>query len=302
MRSRSCKLIFGENDLKRKDWCEYWTIEKYLKNRIPFEKALSICCGFGHVERSLSKLNVANKIIGTDTAPGAIEEAKKLAKEGHIDNIDYYVSDLNIETIGNNEYDLIWANGALHHIKELKFAILNIYNALKPGGYLIANEYVGPNYQQIGKRQEEIIKAIILLLPKELKRQYKYQMDYTDRSLENIIKTVIKKMLNKVHAVIDNKPLWSKPTVNYFLKTDPSECVNSENIIPILNETFNDVIVKYFHGSILCYALGREFYNHYDFENVNHKILLELLFKMEDVFIEMGELTPDNAHIICNKY
>jgi SAM-dependent methyltransferase len=301
IRSRSCKLIFGEKDLARKDWCEYWTIEKYFKNRVPFKKALSICCGFGHVERLLSKLNAAIKIIGNDIAPGAIEEARKLAKEEHIENIDYYCSNLDEDEIGYQEYDLIWANGALHHIKNLKFAISNIYNALNPGGYLVANEYVGPNYQQIGKRQEEIIKATILLLPQELKRQYKYKIDYTDRSLENIVKNVIKKLLNNVHAIIDNKPLWSKPTVKYFLKTDPSECVNSESIIPILNETFDDVVVRYFHGSILFYALGTEFYNHYDFNNADHKALLDLLFNVEDALIDMGELTPDNAHIICSK-
>jgi ubiquinone/menaquinone biosynthesis C-methylase UbiE len=302
MRSRSCKLIFGETDSNRKDWCEYWTVETYFKNRIPFEKALSICCGFGHVERSLSKLNVANKIIGTDIAPGAIEEAIRMAKENHINNIEYYVSDLNKNAMGNNEYDLIWANGALHHIKDLKFVISNIYNALKPGGYLVSNEYVGPNYQQIGKRQEEIIRAVISLLPNNMKRNCKYHIDYSDKSLTNLIKSFAKAILNKIETCKGNKTVWSKPTIEYFLKTDPSECINSSRIIPILKNTFDDVNVRYFNGSILFYALESEFYANYDFNNIKHKMLLELLFNIEDTFIDMGELIPDNAHIICSKY
>jgi hypothetical protein len=53
IRSRSSKLIFDEDDARRADWCEYWTVEEYLKGKIPFEKCLSVCCGLGSVGRTL---------------------------------------------------------------------------------------------------------------------------------------------------------------------------------------------------------------------------------------------------------
>jgi SAM-dependent methyltransferase len=302
MRSRACQLIFGEEDHGRRDWCEYWTVEKYLKARIPFDKALSICCGFGHVERSLSRLHVANQIIGTDIAPEAIAKAAARAKEEGIENVHYYLSDLNREDLGIHAYDLIWANGALHHIKDLNFAISNIHRALKPDGYLIANEYVGPDYQQIGKRQEELVRAVLPLLPDQMKRHSRYRIDRSDRSFKNSVKNCVKELLNKIDTWTGtDRAIWYKPPIEYFLGTDPSECVHSSGIIPTLKQTFADVTVRYFNGSLLMYALGAEFYANYAPDNANHKKLLDLLFKIEDTLIDMGELTPDNAHIICHK-
>ncbi len=277
IRARSCKLIFGEYDTSRKDWCEYWTVQKYLKDKIPFEKCLSICCGTGPIERILSRLNVAKKIVGADIAPGAIEKAIQRAKDENISNIEYFISDINNKRFREEEYDIIWANGALHHIEDLERVIGMLYRTLKPGGYLISNEYVGPRYQQIPEKQQEIINAVRHLIPLELRPELeKYKYDIYGKA-------------------------WEMPPVEYFLETDPSECVNSNNIIPILKTNFNEVEVKYFNGSILLYALGPKFYDNFDFNNSNHKKLLEMLFDIEDTLIETGEVSKDNAHIICKK-
>lgn len=304
IRARSCKLIFGEGDAGRRDWCEYWTVEKYLKDKIPFEKCLSICCGFGEIERILSRLNVAHKIVGTDIAPGAIQKARENAIAEQLTNIEYYVADLNEERLPEKQYDIIWANGALHHIKELDFVIQNLKNALKDGGYLISNEYVGPNYQQLGERQQEIINAVKHLLPIELCLKNTNQVQHV---AENSIFSKIMRYLRGKDDELQKEndkiygEIWQMPSIDYFLSYDPSECVNSNNIIPILRNHFDIVDIKYFDGSIVMYALDSQFYNNYDFNNSNHKKLLELLFNIEHTFIEIGELPRDNAHIICKK-
>ena len=138
IRCRSSKLIFNEQDASRRDWCEYWTVEKYLKDIIPVGKCLSICCGFGLVERIISKLGVAKEIYGIDIAPGAIAEAKRIAEVEHFNNIFYEVVDVNTFTFPKEEYDIIWANGALHHIKNIENVVKNLFDTLKPGGYLIS--------------------------------------------------------------------------------------------------------------------------------------------------------------------
>jgi len=304
IRSRSCKLIFGEGDAGRRDWCEYWTVEKYLKDKIPFEKCLSICCGFGEIERILSRLNVAHKIVGTDIAPGAIQKARENAIAEQLTNIEYYVADLNEERLPEKEYDIIWANGALHHIKELDFVIPNLRNALKDGGYLISNEYVGPKYQQVGKRQQEIINAVKHLLPMELSLKNTIQTQpHSESSFFSKVKRYFRKKDNQLTK--DNEDIygkiWEMPAIQYFLTYDPSECVNSNNIIPTLRKHFNIIDVKYFDGSIVMYALDSQFYDNFDFNNGNHQKLLELLFHIENTLIAIGELPRDNAHIICKK-
>ncbi len=275
IRARSCNKIFGEYDSNRRDWCEYWTIEKYLKDKIPFDNCLSICCGFGEVERTLAKYNTAKHIIGCDIAPGAIEKARERAAAEGLNNIEYLVADLNNSTIKENHFDLIWANGALHHIEQLNTVIPMLYRALKPGGYLISNEFVGPRYQQIPLRQQEIINTVRHMLFPEFRRE-------PER--------------NNIFG-----QMWQMKPVEYFLRTDPSECVNSQNIIPTLQKHFDYLDVKYFDGSIIMYALDSQFYHNFDFNNEKHKKFLELLFQIEDTFIEAGEIGRDNAHIICKK-
>jgi len=277
IRTHSCKLIFGEYDASRTDWCEYWTVQKYLKNHIPFDKCLSLCCGTGEIERTLAKLNVANKITGIDIAPGAIEKAKQRARDANLNNIEYYVSDLNTESLKEDEYDIIWANGALHHIEDLDSVIPMLYQSLKRGGFLISNEYVGPKYQQIPQRQQEIINAVKHIMPPELR--LKSQFDKPD-------------IFGQV---------WKNTPMKYFLETDPSECINSDNIIPLVEKYFENVEVTYFDGSILFYLLDSAFYDNFDINNQNHRRVLEMLFNIEETLIETGEIARDNAHIICNK-
>ncbi|MGA2162785.1 MAG: class I SAM-dependent methyltransferase [Methanoregula sp.] len=233
IRSRSSNLIFKESDAIRRDWCEYWTVEKYLKDQIPFDKVLSICCGFGHVERVLSKLNIGKIIIGTDIALGAIEKAIKRAKDENIGNIQYYASDIQKEKLPINEYDLIWANGALHHIQKLDQVIPMLYNALKPGGFLISNEYVGPNYQQISPRHEELVNAIIHMLPPEL-QENPYNNYLKAKSIKGKGYELAKFFIAKIY----HRNQWKKKPISYYIKNDPSECVNSERIIPTLKQVF----------------------------------------------------------------
>jgi hypothetical protein len=89
--------------------------------------------------------------------------------------------------------------------------------------------------------------------------------------------------------------------LRYFTHVDPSECVNSVNIIPTLNKYFDEVQVKYFGGSIMAYALDEKFYDDFDLRNTNHRKFLEMIFKIEDTLIDIGEIKSDNAHIICKK-
>ena len=300
IRSRSCRLILGESDAGRRDWCQYWTVEKYLKKYLPVEKCLSICCGFGEIERMLARLNVARQIIGVDIAPGAIEKARERAAAEGLGNIDYRVADLNVDSLPAEEYDVIWANGALHHIRELNLVAEKLKRALKPGGFLVSNEYVGPDYQQLPVRQQEIINAVRHLLPQDLRSP----------SGPTVAGGMLARLRGLVCRALCSRPSsdeaiysrrWEMPGVEQFLATDPSECVRSSEIIPTLQRNFNDIDVRYFNGSVLFYALEQAFYDNFDHNNIHHRRILELLFAIEDHFIETGEIQRDNAHIICRK-
>ncbi|MGB7032481.1 MAG: hypothetical protein WBF29_13660, partial [Syntrophobacteria bacterium] len=48
--------ISGRVEKTERNWCERWTIETYLSDDIPLEECLSLCCGFGEIERMLADL------------------------------------------------------------------------------------------------------------------------------------------------------------------------------------------------------------------------------------------------------
>ncbi len=146
-------------------------METYLAQKKPVAECLSLCCGFGEVERILSKLGAFKHCTAIDLSLNAIQVAARVAKEQGVDNIDFRVADLNSMELGTDQYDLIYANGALHHLAALERVAENIHRALKPGGLFVCNEYVGPNYQQLSLRQQEIINSVIHLLPARLRRQ-----------------------------------------------------------------------------------------------------------------------------------
>ncbi|MBJ6799243.1 class I SAM-dependent methyltransferase [Geomonas propionica] len=303
IRNRSCRLIFGETDASRKDWCEYWTIEKYLKPLVPVGRCLSICCGFGEVERTLARLGAAERITGIDIAPGAIEQARVRADREGFHNIEYRVCDVNKEELPEAEYDLIWANGALHHIRDIELVVGRLSRALKPGGLLVSNEYVGPDYQQLSVRQQEIINAVKHLLPRELRTPLTGPPDAPGPSLGAKVKDLLGRVVNsyKLRDDVVYEKLWDMPSVAWFRKTDPSECVRSSAIVPVLKEHFAEVDVRYFNGSIIFYALDQAFYQNYDPGSAAHRRLLEMIFALEEHYVACGEFQQDNAHIICRK-
>ena len=309
IRERSCKLIFGESSLGRRDWCEYWTIEKYLKEeKIPFERCLSLCCGHGGLERTLSKLNLASEFVGIDIAPGAVDNAKKKAHAEGFNNIQYFVADLNEYDFPLEHFDIIWCNGALHHISEIDLVVGKLKKSLKNPGFLIANDYVGSKYQQLSLRQQEIINAVKHLLPNDLCNKLlspTYDNSIVARAIRKIKRSLKLKSLEDPLPLPNEKEIFSQiykmPSEESFLLFDPSESVSSHLVIPSLKKYFKDLDIKYYHGSILCYALDSKFYHSFDSENIMHIQLLEMLFLIEEALIQTGELASDNAHIICKK-
>ncbi len=287
IRARSSELVFGVADAAP-DWCERRTVQ-HMGRRVPFERCLSLCCGFGHVERSLARLGAAKKFVGMDIAPGAIDEARRRASDP---NIDYIVCDLNETDLPPGGYDLIWANGALHHLAKLEEVIAKLHGTLRPDGYLVCTEYVGPRYQQLGARQRELIAQARALLPRELKTRTIPYRPYGN----SLAAKAARYLARRVDRVLGRPPVWEMPPVEFFLATDPSECVSSDRIVKALSRHF-EMDFRGFGGSILGYALDAAFYRSFDDGNPAHIAAFRAVCAFEDA--HLAELGHDNAHIIC---
>jgi len=188
------------------------------------------------------------------------------------------VADINSQALPEAAFDVIWANGALHHIKDLEVVIPNLYRALLPGGLLIASEYVGPNYQQPGARQAELINAVRHILPEELRQG---NSDFEQRHYGKI---------------------YSPMPISWFLENDASESIRSAEVIPVLRSVFDQVEERPFLGTLLYYAFDENFYRNYNPSNPKHVEVLNSLFALEEGLFKVGEIKNDNALIICRKH
>lgn len=295
-------------------------ISKYLRGR-KVESILSLCCGFGIVERILvSQLSDVKHCLGVDVAEGALEVARKRAADEGLHCISYKYADLNKYPWEDEKYDLVVANGALHHLSNLEGVLDGIKRTLKPEGIIYACEYVGPSYQDHPARQLQIINAAAFLLPSEL-RTKRLPPTFTNKRVARLVSRLysvagrektewplwkklvartLKKFLSRNQKGLDFGLVYVSPKEE-LLKTDPSECVRSSEIIQIVKDYFHDVEVRPFGGGILMHVLGENFFANFDAKNSLQTKCLEMLFQLERHFMDTGEISIENAFIIARK-
>jgi len=109
-------------------------------------------------------------------------------------------------------YDVIFAEQSLHHFSPLKEILFRIANFLKPNGFLIVNEFVGPTRFQWTDKQLKIVNNLLLSLPDKYKRRWK----------SNSIKSKV-----------------FRPSRLSMILDDPSEAIESSKILPLLTQIFN---------------------------------------------------------------
>jgi len=241
-------------------------INKYLKDK-QVESMLSLCCGFGSLERHfVSKLPNVKSCHGVDVAEGALDVARKKATSEGLQNISYECADLNNYNWKKDKYDLVVANGALHHLSNLEEVLERIRYTLKPQGILYACEYVGPSYQDHTTRQLEIINAAAFLVPFELRARkgIPYFNERIFRLISGIylvaaiqkipeqwawpqwkknIAKILKRILHRNKNNFNFGTVFISPK-HYLLRTDPSECVRSSEIVPLIKDIFSQAKIR----------------------------------------------------------
>jgi len=250
----------------------HYFMDKYFPAERPFERVLTLGCGGGELERGLIKYRIAGVHEAIDIAEEAIERAKRTANELGLTHIRYKVGDLNQLTLESKVYDAIFGISSIHHVTALERLFDEVCSALKPGGYLYLEEYIGPNQFQWTDEQLRLANEILESLPSAYRR--------------SITKP------GELRVPI------SRPTVEQMRKGDPSEAIRSAEIVSLLSLRFEIIEFKGYGGSLLHLLLediAGNFRNT-DAESVHW---LERLFEIEDGLISSGRLQHDFAVIIA---
>ena len=128
---------------------------------LPIREAISVGCGFGALERDLTRRGLARQILGLDLADGAIAEARRLAAVEGLVGSATACADLEGVRLPPRSVDVVFAHQSIHHVESLDALFLAIRRALRPGGVLHLHEFVGPNRFQWTDAQLELVNGFL---------------------------------------------------------------------------------------------------------------------------------------------
>ena len=262
-----CPLVSGRPDV---GWLEY-VAQSYYKN--PVARALSLGCGGGGLERHGLQLKRADHFDAFDVSEEALRLAREEAiKSGQQQSILYRVANLNKLQFPEAYYDAVFASQSVHHIEALEHYMTQVWQTLKPGGYFIINEFVGPNQFQWTDLQLHHAQRLLEEIP--------------DKFKQTIRQPGVK------HAI-------QRPTIEAMNDYDPTEAIRSEAIIPELEKQFQIVQRRDFGGTLLHLVLDNIAGNLSD--SGEGKAILRNLFAEEQRLISSGEITSDFTLLVAQK-
>jgi SAM-dependent methyltransferase len=298
-------------------WLWDLLVDRHLAGR-RIRQVLSLCCGFGVVERILlPRLPEVADCCGLDIAPGAIAMAQRLAADAGLTSARYEVADINARAWEAERYDLVIANGALHHLSHLEDVLAGVRKTLKPGGVFFSCEYVGPDYQDHCPRQLELINAAAFLVPPELRARTGtcwHRHPAIFRALTRLHTAAAcqdrphwpgwKQRIARATRRVSRRPAFDFGVVHispksHLLRADPSECVRSSEVLPVVRRFFPAAEIRPMGGGLLEFALDARFYEQFDASNERHRRDFALVCDAERHYMSTGEIRSDFAIIFA---
>ena len=247
------KMITGNTNLYYEDF----VMQAFLNKRKNI-RLLSLGSGSCQHELKFAQFENFKMITCVDLSPFNTKTAKKIAKDNNLNNIEFICCNIADINFSCNHYDVILFNSSLHHFNNVDELLSGtIKKCLKDNGYLIINEYVGPNRFQFPNEQIKEVNEAIRLIPTYKRERFKSSSIKSDFSGSGVLRVII---------------------------ADPSECVDSENIIPAIRKYFKTIYEKPYGGNILMNVLKDIAHNFKDEEEESIKILNDL-FQFEDNYL-----------------
>lgn len=135
---------------------------------VGFERALDLGCGFGDLEEHALSLGLARSFHAIDISEPALAVARsRLAGRP----VSFELADLNRVSLPASAYDAVFAASSLHHLTNLEGLLDEVEKSLRPGGFLVFDEFVGPSRFQWTEKQLAVVNEILAALPGRFKKR-----------------------------------------------------------------------------------------------------------------------------------
>jgi SAM-dependent methyltransferase len=255
-------LVTGDRDIYWVDWLR----DRYFPGRNAGD-VLSLGCGNGHLDRIFGQRGLAMRsLTGFDISPAAVARAQSLTEAASLaPAIRYRAVDLNRSDLPRGAYDFVYFFQSLHHIEALEHLLDGVRRALRPGGLLLVNEFVGPTRFQWTDEQVRVATELLATLPTALRADL----------ATGLTKTGI-----------------DRPTVGEMVAGDPSEAVRSGEIETVLRSRF-EVLGEWNWGGTINHLVFQGIADNFDPLDASHQSHVERLIDIENATIREGRLPSD---------
>jgi SAM-dependent methyltransferase len=255
------------------DWMAH-VIKTYIPSACEDLSCLILGSNEGYSERALCEAGFKGRIVATDIADKALDRARAKARELGYTNIEHVMADLNTANF-SGPFELIIAEGVLHHIENIERCLDMLNAALALDGHLVGVEFEGPFRFQLSEKQVHWINAVLGAVPRRLRPLPRDDRgDFPPSSDER------------------QKVWYSSPSEEAIRAFDPSEAISGPALTKLMPLKFDMVRRVGFGGPVLSYIAG-----HFDFDAANRDESaarwLDLLLQIERTLIDDGILEDE---------
>jgi SAM-dependent methyltransferase len=187
-------------------WPMEWFAEKYVPAPVPL--GLSVGCGTGLLERDVFVKGICERVEGVDFSPEAIAEASSGAEEAGLSRqLEYRVEDINAIRLPPRRYDIVFFHGSLHHVRNVERVLSEVRQALKPGGLLFLDEYMGPARSEWTDGEWGFARCAFDALPSDLKNRAALAIPLPmDDPSESVRSSAILPATRRLFEVLEDRP------------------------------------------------------------------------------------------------
>ena len=229
-----------------------------------YDHGISVGCGNAGNETWLLEQGLVRRFTCYELSEQRAAFARELAqKRGVADRFEIHCRDAFNDPVFE-QYDFVNWTASLHHMFDVRAALWWTRCILKPGGTAFIYEFAGPNKMQLPQEALDIASGIRRSLP-----------GYVTDGLETEVRNI---------------PL------DWFDKNDPSECVDSAEIMPSIRRVFPGTEIRSAGGLVWGAALD-QLYGRI-LADPNRATYLSGLLEQED---KLRHQYPLNIAAICHK-
>ena len=228
----------------------------------PRPRALSIGCGDGGLELAMLRLDVCEQLVAIDLSDARLDRVRAATPADLKDRLELVRA--NIETWRpDGRFDLVIANGVVHHLERLERFFDLLDDVLTDDGLLYLDEFVGPSRFQWTDTQLDIVNRLLDRLSPALRRDL-------------------------VLPTLGPRPPFTRPSPDRLIAADPSEAARSAEIPELLHQRLHTVEERSWGGAIF-----HQFFNRIMGNFAGNDDLVRLVMEFDGILTTEGVVGSD---------